>query len=314
MQGYVNTLAVVDYVDPVANLAAIAIDGKRLILQCVRDEQGYQFLGILVRSEVVGSSRYYNRQTVSYVVRPGEEFAACLAGRVGAVRLQGICFRERAFLYGAVDFIRRNVHESLNAESLGGLQQDKHPVHVGKHKTPGIVNGAVHVGLSGEVHNRIGLLRQVFNDGLVPDISMEEPEAGVALEICQVVQISRIGERVQHEDVVARILVEHVAAEVAADEASTACDEDAFHSVTFCLRKSPRINTPPSCPEFREEMQLVACQLRYLIDASAAASRRSRHSPGSRCGTFGTLLPTHRVVLILRYFGSRAKRRCRRAL
>ena len=63
---------------PVANILTLAIDGKRLTMTDVVDEQRNQFLGELIGTVVVGAVGYDDRHAVGVVVGTYKMVARCL--------------------------------------------------------------------------------------------------------------------------------------------------------------------------------------------------------------------------------------------
>ena len=98
--------------------------------------------------------------------------------------------------------------------------------------------------LGGEVYDGIRLRHQLRDDSAITDIAAHEAVARVAFHIAQVVQVAGVGELVQVDHVVV-VLRQHVADEVAADEAGAAGDEQGSwrsHQGMCSLLKSPRIS------------------------------------------------------------------------
>lgn len=89
MEDEVDGTGMVFDIEPVAYVLAFTVDGKGLAVAYVVDEKGYEFLGELVGTVVVGAVGYYRGHAVGVVVGTDEVVARCFAGRVGAV---GIVF------------------------------------------------------------------------------------------------------------------------------------------------------------------------------------------------------------------------------
>src|SRR5919204_175352 len=77
-QHEVDGRAVVEDVEPVAHVAAVAVQRERLIVERIRDEQRHDLFGILVRPEVVRRARDDHRHAVRAPVRQGEQVAGGL--------------------------------------------------------------------------------------------------------------------------------------------------------------------------------------------------------------------------------------------
>ena len=78
MENEVNGTCMVLNEQPVANILTLAIDGKRLTMTDVVDEQRNQFLGELIGTVVVGAVGYDDRHAVGVVVGTYKMVARCL--------------------------------------------------------------------------------------------------------------------------------------------------------------------------------------------------------------------------------------------
>ena len=111
-----------------------------------------------------------------------------------------------------------------------GLEQHVGAERVGGDEGVGLGDGAIDVGLGGEVDDRLGgggLDR--LRDGVgVLDGAADEAKAGVLGEVVEVLLAPRVGELVEHSHLIA-VLEQAQAHEVGADEAGAAADEQ-FHA------------------------------------------------------------------------------------
>ena len=72
--------------EPVADVAAVAVDGQRLAGEGVQDHQRDQLLGKLKPSIIVRAIRGQRRQPVSVVVRADQMIGTGFGSRIWAIR------------------------------------------------------------------------------------------------------------------------------------------------------------------------------------------------------------------------------------
>ena len=128
--------------------------------------------------------------------------------------------REAARLEVAVHLVGRHLHESLPAPAHL-LEQHLRAEELRPPEVGGAEDRAVDVRLGGEVDDRVAAAGRAFHICGDRDIALEELD-GVEREVRGV---AGVGELVEDDDVVAGR--EEPLDQVGADEAGTACDEDA---------------------------------------------------------------------------------------
>ena len=150
-------------VEPVAHVAAVAVDRQALPLDRVQDHERDQLLGELERAVVVRAVREQHGQPVRLVVRAHQVVGAGLGRGVGRVGRVGRRLRERpGRAERAVDLVGRDVQEAeavrrvLAQVEPRGLEQLEGARHVRAHERPRVVDRAVDVGLGGEVDDGRG--------------------------------------------------------------------------------------------------------------------------------------------------------------
>ena len=109
------------------------------------------------------------------------------------------------------------------------LKQHIGSENVGLNKLAGAVDGAVDMGLRGQMHDPIGLeiSKGRPHGGCVADVGLKELVVRIALEIRQRAGITRVGELVDVEDLMT--LGDEEVDEIGADKAGSSSDED-FHA------------------------------------------------------------------------------------
>ena len=68
MKDKVYGFAVVEYIDPVSHISAGPVYWNFLVFKEICDKKRYKFFRVLIWSKVVGTSRDYNWEAVSYII------------------------------------------------------------------------------------------------------------------------------------------------------------------------------------------------------------------------------------------------------
>src|SRR5262249_37246228 len=150
--------AVVVHVDPVADVAAVAVDRNGLAAHGVGQGQRDQLLGKLARAVVVAAAGDHRVHAEGVVRGPDQMLGSRLGGRVGAVRVVGGLLPEKGGVVlrqAAHDFVGGDQDEAAHAAGAGGVEQDLRTQDVGAEEGVGGGDAAVHVGLGREVHDRV---------------------------------------------------------------------------------------------------------------------------------------------------------------
>ena len=266
VENHVNRTGVVFDKEPVANVFALAVNRERLLVADVVDEQRNELFGELVRAVVVAAVRDDRRHAVSVVERTHKVVGASLTGGIRRMRrvlrrlveevvtVSQVMFgarsrrRERrrdsfrvVHLQGTVDFIGRNVVEALAFVLFGeafpvelcGLEQGERSHHVRLREGERVLDGAVHVAFCSQVNDAVDLfiLHELVESVEVADVHLHELVVRLALDILQVREVARIGQLVEVDNLVFRILIDKEAHHVAANEACAAGNDDrTFHN------------------------------------------------------------------------------------
>ena len=140
-----NARAVVLDVEPVAHVAAVAVDGQRLALHGVQDHERDQLLRELVRAVVVGAVGEQRRQPVRLVIGAHQVVGRRLGRGVGRVGRIGACLREKRPVGPSEPYTssvetcrKRNAARDAGVEIGGvaarGVEQLEGPDHVGRRR------------------------------------------------------------------------------------------------------------------------------------------------------------------------------------
>ena len=98
------------------------------------------------------------------------------------------------------------------------LEEHEGAVDVGLDELTRSLEGAVDVGLRGEVHDHVDSRGELGHQRRVDDVALDETEAGVVAHRVEVARVARIGELVEDGHPVACVLAQGHAHELAADE------------------------------------------------------------------------------------------------
>src|SRR4030066_909802 len=102
--------------------------------------------------------------------------------------MERVVFLKKSLLAAAVDFIRGDMEEELDlGRPLQGIEKDEGPVHIGQDEFAGVEDGAVHVGLGGEMDDALDPFVEAAYDLPVPDVAADKPVARVPLHVLEVV-------------------------------------------------------------------------------------------------------------------------------
>ena len=96
-------------VNPIAHVATIAVERERFVFERIGDEERNEFLGMLVRAEIVGATRDDDGHVVRREIGKGEAVGAGFAGGVGVARVQRRVLGETAAGNAAVNFVSGNL-------------------------------------------------------------------------------------------------------------------------------------------------------------------------------------------------------------
>ena len=218
---------VVVRVDPVAHVLPVAVQLRAQALKDVRDLARDELLHVLVGTVVVGAVGDRGAKPVG--AGPGaHEHVGARLGR--AIRRGGPVRR----LLGE---LRRVVESEVAVDLVGGdvvvadaifaddLQQAEGALDVGAQEGLRVGDGVVVVGLRGVVHDGVVARDDTVQQRGVADVAHDELNA-VRGQPGDVLGVAGVGQLVQDGDVDARVVVDHVVHEVAADEAAAARDDD----------------------------------------------------------------------------------------
>lgn len=214
-------------VDPVADVLAAAVELGADAVDDVRDLPGDELLHVLVGAVVVGAVGDRGAQAVGAGPGAHEHVGGSLGARVRGARLIRRLLGELGRVVErqvAVDLVGGDVVVA-DAVFADGLQQAEGALHVGAQERLGVGDGVVVVALGGVMHDRVVAGDQPVQQPGVADVADDELHA-VRRQPRDVLGVAGVGQLVQDGDVDARVVVDHVVHEVAADEAAAARDDD----------------------------------------------------------------------------------------
>ena len=211
-----DRVAVIRDIEPVAHVLTVPINWKGFRADCIVNHQGNQFLRKLIWAVVIGAVRGKHRQAIGVEVGANQVVGRGLRRGVGAIGPVWRLFVEGRLVRTerTVDFVRRDVQEAERTPAgagqwapmlQSGLEKGECPGDVGLHKRRGAQDGAVHMTFRGKMNDCVGLVpgQQARYQRAVEDGAVDEYVGWIAVERAQVVDITRVGERVEIDDFVA---------------------------------------------------------------------------------------------------------------
>lgn len=214
-------------VDPVAHVAAVAVELGAHAVQDVGDLARDELLHVLVGAVVVGAVGDGRPHAEGAVPGAHQVVGGRLGGAVGGAGAVGRLLGEaRGVVQGqvAVDLVGGDVVVA-HAELARGLQQAEGALHVGAQERRGVVDGVVVVALGGVVDDRVVAGDELVQQRGIADVTHHELHA-VGGQPGDVLGVAGVGQLVQDGDAHVGVVVHDVVHEVAADEAAAARDDD----------------------------------------------------------------------------------------
>jgi hypothetical protein len=143
-------------VDPVAHIRAVAVNREAIVAHGVDDHEGDQFFGELIRPVVVRATGDDDFLAEGFVAGQRDQVGPGFARGIGRARLDRRLLGEPPrFTERPVHFVGRDLDKPLDAVAPGAIEQDTGPNHIGVDEILGIVDAAVDVRFSGEIHDRV---------------------------------------------------------------------------------------------------------------------------------------------------------------
>ena len=222
-----NGARVVVGVDPVAHVAAVAVELGAHAVQDVGDLARDELLHVLVGAVVVGAVGDGGPHAEGAVPGAHQVVGGRHGGAVGGAGAVGRLLGEARGVVQrevAVDLVGGHVvvaHVIL----ARGLQQAEGALDVGAQERRGVIDGVVVVALGGIVHDRVVAGHEAVQQLRVADVAHDELHA-VGGQARDVLGVAGVGQLVQDGDAHVGVVVHDVVHEVAADEAAAAGDDD----------------------------------------------------------------------------------------
>ena len=222
-------------VQPVPDLQPVAVEGQRLIVERVRDEQRDELLGVVVRAVRVRTAGDDGVEAVGDDVRPDEQLAGGLRGGVRGTRRERVGLDRATGLDRAVDLVGRDLEVADRPAGPGpfetGVEQDVDADDPGPQERLRVEDRPVDVRFRREVDHGIRVGDERTDGDGIGDVAADERQPGGLLGIVedrsQVRLVAGVGERVEHRDPGPVAPSEHLADVARADEAGPAGDQEA---------------------------------------------------------------------------------------
>ena len=263
----VNGSCMILHIKPVADVLSLAINGQRLSVSDIVDEQGNEFLGELIRTVIIGTVGDDGGHTIGIMVSTHEMVGTGLGCRIGTVWTICCILAEefisigqmmltaarcrgewRLYAFGTVH-LQRPIHligtymiESLPFVFLGqtfpvfpgSLEECERTHHIGTCKGKWVLDATVHMALSSQMNDTVHMFfsYQSAHSLIITDIHAHKAVVGSHLHVRQVTQIARISQFVETDDFIVGVFIHEEAHHMASYEACTTCDDDSpFHYI-----------------------------------------------------------------------------------
>ena len=222
--------AVVQHVQPVADVAAVAVEWHGQAVDRVRDEQRNELLGKLVRPVVVGRAGDDHGHAVRGEIAVGQAVGAGLAGRVRIARPQLVALPACAFGHAAVDLVGGDLDEAPQPGCFTrGFEQHESAHHVGANEVASGLYRAIHVRLGREVHDDGRPRHEGTHSSAVADVRTDERVSRMVHDVVQVLETAGVCEFVERGHTPVAMSRQGVAHEIATDEPRPAGDQHVDH-------------------------------------------------------------------------------------
>ena len=228
MDDQVDGSAVILHIEPVTDIQSLAVDRQRLVIQRVGDHQRDQLLREMVGAVIVGAAADADREPVGPVVGQDQKVRCRLGRTVGAAGMDRRLLSEKQVRtvqrQVTVDLVRGDLMIAGDTVLPAGIHQSRRAHDVGLQENARILDGAVHVGLRGEIHHnvRMLLLKQLIHCLPVADVCLHKAEVRLVHHRLQRGKVSRICQLVQAHDPVIRMSLHHMENKVGADKPGAA--------------------------------------------------------------------------------------------
>ena len=216
------------HIQPVTDVQTLAVNRQRLVSQSISNHQRNQLLREVIRTIVVRATRNGHRQAVGTVVSQNQQVSGCFGA---AIRRAGV---DRSFLgeeqirtiqrQVTVNFIGRNLMITLDTVLAASIHQHTGTDDISLEEDTRIFDGTVNMRFCRKVDHdvRMFFFKQFIHCFAVADICLHKAEIRVIHNRCQCGQIACVGQLVQTDDSVIRILLQHVKHKVTTNKTSAA--------------------------------------------------------------------------------------------
>ena len=234
-------------VDPVAHVAAVAVELGSHAVQDVGDLARDELLHVLVGAVVVGAVGDGRPHAEGAVPGAHQVVGGRLGGAVGGAGAVGRLLGEARRVVQrqvAVDLVGGNVVVA-DAVLPHGLQQAEGALDVGAQEGLRVGDGVVVVALGGVVHDGVVAGHELIQKPGVADVAHDELHA-VGGQPGDVLGVAGVGQLVQDGDVHLGVVLDHEVHEVGPDEAAAAGDYDVLGLEVLGQGLSPIPGVPSS--------------------------------------------------------------------
>jgi hypothetical protein len=215
-------------VDPVADVHAVAVEGKLFVMKGGLDEGGDEFFRVLAWAVGVGGTGDDHLLVVALDGCRTEEVCSGLCGRVGRRGVERTGIEKAAGrLDRAMNFIGRTL-QKRHGMGAADLQEMGHPGDIAVHEVVRVEQGTIDMGLCGKIEDPgdAMVVEEPGDELPIDDVAFREGKAWILIGTDEVAPISGIGQLVEDDEALEPVQLEKVAGERRANEASPASEQD----------------------------------------------------------------------------------------
>ena len=237
MENQVNGFTVVQNIQPVANVFAVAVNRYVLFAQRIGDNLRNQLFRMLFRTVIVGTvgNRYVH--AVSAVIRTDQHIRTGFGRGIRRTRIIGCRFLEKAgFAQRAINFIGRNMMKTavlitglklvrrFHPGIARNIQQHKRTDNIRLNKGFRTGNRIIDMALGGKMNNAADIVfrKQLFNQRPVTDVALNKFIIGTLCTVAQIVRIAGISQLIEVNNLIFRIFLGKIRNKIGSDKAGTA--------------------------------------------------------------------------------------------
>ena len=214
-------------VNPVTHIQPRPVQLRTHTREDVRDLPRDELLHMLVRTVIIAAVADRRPDPIRACPRAHEHVGARLGGRIRARRMVRRLLGELRRIIQrqvTIHLIRADVMIT-DAVPAHGLEEAEGADDVRAHERLGVGDGVVVMRLRGVMHDGVVAGHDFIEQLRIADVAVDEIHA-IRRDALQIIQLARVGQRIQHRHMGLGMVVYDVVDEIRTDEAGTASHDD----------------------------------------------------------------------------------------